>query len=76
MESHLVAPENVRDRHLFVRYHGTGSLADHDLVDENGRVVVDGSVDPATLGPCGYSNFNHIDWLVTGILEERGIIQG
>jgi len=74
MASEPLRPSDVRDIHLFVRYWGTGSPADYDLVDENGRVVVDHSLNPRSLGQSGYSNFNHIDWLVGGILQERGVI--
>jgi hypothetical protein len=72
MASEPLRPEDIRDTHLFVRYRG--SRSDYDLVDENGRVVVDRAVDPSSLGQCGYSNFNHTDWIVRGILEERGVI--
>ena len=53
---------------------GTGSRSDYDLVDENGRVRVDRAVDPTSPGQLGLSNFNHIKWLIRGILEERGVI--
>src|ERR1041384_4825091 len=36
MASEAVLPGDVLDRHLFIRYHGTGSPGDYDLVDENG----------------------------------------
>jgi hypothetical protein len=71
MASRPLTPEDVRDRHLFVRYHGSGSVADYDLVDENAGVVVDRTVDPKSLGQSGYSNFNYIDWLVRDKLEAR-----
>jgi hypothetical protein len=64
MASKPLAPEDVRDRHLFVRYRGSGSPADYDLVDEDGRVVVDPTVYPKSLGQSGYCNFNYIDWLI------------
>jgi hypothetical protein len=63
-----------RDRHLFVRYRGSGSRDDYQLIDESGHLVVDGSVDLSTLGQSGYGNFNSIDWMVRGVLEERGVI--
>ena len=71
MASRPLTPEDVRDRHLFVRYHGSGSLADYDIVDEDGRVVFDRTADPKSLGQSGYINFNCIDWLVRGKLEAR-----
>ena len=71
MASRPLTLEDVRDRHLFVRYHGSGSVADYDLVDENAGVVVDRTVDPKSLGQSGYSNFNYIDWLVRDKLEAR-----
>ncbi len=75
MESRSVNLDDVRERHLFASYHGTGSRADYDLVNENGDVVVDPRVDPASLGPAGFSNFNYIDKLVTHILKARGVIR-
>ncbi len=74
MASQSLGPADKQEEHLFVRYRGTGSPADYDLVDENGRVVVDRRVDPRTLGQSGYGNFNYVDWLVRGILEARGVI--
>jgi hypothetical protein len=71
-----LGPADVRQRHLFVRYRGTGSPADYDLVDENGRIVVDHTVDPKSLSQSGYGNFNQIDWDVRGILEQRGAVRG
>jgi len=41
------------DKYLFVRYWGTGSRSDYDLVDENGRVRVDRAVDPTSPGQLG-----------------------
>jgi Immunity protein 26 len=74
MASPPLRPSDIREKHMFIRSWGTGSPADYDLVDEDGRVVVDLTVDPGALSESGYSNFNHIDWLVRGILEERGLI--
>jgi hypothetical protein len=65
---------DMRDEHLFVRYRGTGSPVDYDLVDEDGRVVVGRVVDPTSLGQSGYSNFNYVDWLIRGILQTRDVI--
>lgn len=73
MASPPLRPSDVREKHVFVRYRGTGP-ADYDLVGEDGRVVVNEGADPRSLSQSGYSNFNHIDWLVRGILQERGII--
>ena len=74
MASTTLLAGDIRDQHLFVRYHGTGSPNDYDLVDENGRIVVNRTVDPKSLSQSGYGNFNSIDWRVRGILEQRGII--
>ena len=75
MASEALRPTDIRKEHLFVRYRGgTGSSADYDLVDEDGRVVVDRVVDSRSLRNSGYSNFNHVDWLVRGMLEVRGVI--
>jgi hypothetical protein len=74
MASQPLRPSDVREKHVFIRSWGTGSPTDHDLVDEDGRVVVDPKVDPRSLSESGYSNFDHIDRLVRGILEERGLI--
>jgi Immunity protein 26 len=74
MASPPLRPADIRKGHVFIRYRGTGSPADYDLVDEDGRVVVDPTIDPRSLSQSGYSNFNHIDWLVRGILQERGVI--
>ena len=71
-----LGPADVGQRHLFVRYRGTGSPADYDLVDENGRIVVDHTVDPKSLSQSGYGNFNQIDWDVRGILKQRGAVRG
>ena len=75
MASEALRPTDIRKEHLFVRYRGgTGSSADYDLVDEDGRLVVDRVVDSRSLRNSGYSNFNHVDWLVRGIIEVRGVI--
>jgi hypothetical protein len=75
MASEALRPADIRKEHLFVRHRGgVGSPADYDLVDEDGRVVVDRVVDPRSLRQSAYSNFNNVDWLVRGILEERGVI--
>jgi hypothetical protein len=74
--SEALRPADIRDRHLFVRYHGTGSPNAYHLVDENGRLVVDHTVDPKSLGLSGYGNFNFIDRQIRGILESWGVIPG
>jgi Immunity protein 26 len=74
MASEPLRPSDIREKHLFVSYRGTGSMTDYDLVDEGGRVVAHDAADPRTLGQSGCSNFNHIDWLVRGILEDRNVI--
>ena len=37
MASELVLPDDTLDRHLFVRFRGTGSRYDYDLVNEAGK---------------------------------------
>ena len=62
MASEALRRTDIRKEHLFVRYRGgTGSSADYDLVDEDGRVVVDRVVDPRSLRQSAYSNFNNVD---------------
>lgn len=74
MASQPLGPDDTQREHLFVEYRGTGSLADYNVVDENGLVVVDRAVDPLSLGQSGYSNFNYVDCLVRSILAARGAI--
>jgi hypothetical protein len=75
MASQPLKAADTREEHLFVRYRGAReSPADYDLVDEDGRVVVDRVVDPSSLGQSGFSNFNYVAWLVRGILEARDVI--
>jgi hypothetical protein len=74
MASQPLRPADTREEHLFVSYRGTGSPADYDLVDEDGRVVAGRAVDPRSLGQSGYGNFNYVDWLIRGILQARGVI--
>jgi len=70
MASEPLRPGDVREKHVFVS-HGRGH---YELVDEDGRVVVTDTSDRRSLGQAGYGNFNYIDWLVRGVLEERGMI--
>jgi len=72
--SEPLRPGDIREKHLFVRYRGAGSPKHYDLVDEDGRVVTDAVADPRTLFHSGFSNFNHIDWLVRGNLQDRSVI--
>jgi len=74
MASEPLRPRDIRKRHLFVRYRGTGSPADYDLVDENGREATDDGIDAKSLGQAAYGNFNLIDWELRGVLETRGVI--
>jgi len=63
---------DVLPRHFFVRPPILGSPA--VIVDETDRVVTDSAVDPKLLGHAAFSNFNYVDWVIRGILEERGAI--
>lgn len=74
MASQPLRPADIRQKHVFLRYRGTGSPVDYDLVDEDGREVIDPTVDPRSPSQSGYNNFNYIDWLIRGILQERGVI--
>ncbi len=72
MDSPPLLLTDIRETHLFVRYRGTGSPADYDLVDEHERVVVDPAVDPKSLGQSAYSNFNAIDGNARNSVESNG----
>ena len=72
--SEPVKPADMLDRHLFIRYHGTGSTRDYDIVDEKGRTVRLSKDPPGKLAQSGLGNFNSIDWQLTAILRERGIL--
>ena len=72
MASEPLHAQDVRDKHLFVRYKGMPSY--YDVVDEHGRVIDSMGADPKQLGQCAYNNFNNVDLLVRNILEDRGLI--
>jgi hypothetical protein len=72
--SEPLKPSDVLDRHLFVRFHGTGSNRDYDIVDEQGRMVRFPKVQSSKLAQSGFGNFNSIDWKLRDILRERGVI--
>ena len=72
--SEPVNPADILDHHYFVRYHGTGSRLDYDIIDENGRKVRSPKVQVSKLAQSGIGNFNFIDWQLRAILHERGLI--
>ena len=72
--SEPVKPADVLNQHLFIRYHGTGSKDDYDIVDERGRNVRSMNVQPGKLAQSAFGNFNSIDWQLRAILLERGLI--
>lgn len=72
--SELVKPADMLDHHYFIRYHGTGSTRDYDIVDEKGNTVRSPKVQVSKLAQSGFGNFNLIDWQLRAILRERGLI--
>ena len=78
VKSEPVEEADVLDRHLFGRMAGTGSPEDFHIVDESGHNVRNWQfwkpLKAERLMQAGFSNFNHIDRLVSGLLEERGIV--
>ncbi len=74
--SEPVMPADMLDHHNFIRYHGTGSAHDYDIVDEKGKIVRSPKVQISTLAQSGFGNFNLIDRQIRAILHERGLIEG
>jgi hypothetical protein len=72
--SEPVKPADMLDHHNFIRYHGTGSTLDYDIVDEEGRKVQSPNVSVGKFAQSGIGNFNFIDWQLKAILHERGLI--
>ncbi|WP_348265171.1 Imm26 family immunity protein [Telmatobacter sp. DSM 110680] len=72
--SEPVMPGDALDHHFFIRYHGTGSTLDYDIVDEQGHAVRSPKVEKTELAQSGFGNFNSIDWQLRAILRKRGII--
>jgi len=72
--SESLDPVDILDRHLFIRYHGTGSARDYDIVDEQGHTVSFSNVQESRLAQSGFGNFNSIDWKLRSVLRERGLI--
>jgi hypothetical protein len=72
--SEPVRPIDILDRHLFIRYRGTGSPHDFDTVDENGKIVKTQIADIRVLSQSGIGNFNLIDWQLRAILRDRQIL--
>lgn len=75
MGSESVKADDLLDKHLFIRFRGTGSPDDYDLVDETGtKVRVGHSSSDRLLSQSGIGNYNLIDWQVQEILQIRGVI--
>ena len=72
--SEPVRPTDMLERHYFIRYHGTGSTRDYDVVDEKGRKVRSPQVQISKIAQSGFGNFNLIDWQLRAILRDRGLI--
>jgi hypothetical protein len=73
--SEPVKADDLLDKHLFIRFRGTGSPDDYDLVDETGtRVRVSHSQSDRLLSQSGIGNYNLIDWQVQEILQTRGVM--
>lgn len=74
--SEPIGHDDTLSQHRFVRYKGT-SIYDYDIVDESGRPVKDRvpwkKIDPQKLSQSGFSNFNHVDWQIRQILQQRGL---
>jgi Immunity protein 26 len=74
VSSEPVKPTDVLDHHFFIRYHGTGSTRDYDIVDEQGRRVRSPKVQTSKLAQSGFGNFNSMDWQLRSILRGRGLL--
>jgi hypothetical protein len=72
--SEPVRPADLLDHHYFIRYHGTGSRKDYDIVDEHGRTVRSALAQADRLAQSAFGNFNSIDWQIRAILRERGLL--
>jgi hypothetical protein len=72
--SEPVMSADTLDHHNFIRYHGTGSTCDYDIVDERGKIVRSPKVQISKSAQSGFGNFNLIDWQIRAILQERGLI--
>ena len=74
VSSEPLKPTDILDNHFFIRYHGTGSNRDFDIVDEQGRRVRTPKIQATKLAQSGFGNFNSIDWRLREILHDRGLI--
>jgi hypothetical protein len=73
--SEPVIAGDTLDRHLFVRFKGTGRPDDYELVDETGaKVYIRHSPADKFLAQSGIGNYNLIDWIVHDILRARGVL--
>jgi Immunity protein 26 len=71
--SEPVTASDTLDRHLFVKFKGTGRPDDYELVDEAGvNVRMKHSPADKLLAQSGIGNYNLIDWLLQDILRSRG----
>ena len=70
--SEPVIASDVLDRHLFIRFKGTGRADDYELVDETGsKVQIKHSDADRLLAQSGISNYNLIDWRIQDIQHRR-----
>jgi len=73
--SEPVIASDMLDRHLFVRFKGTGRPDDYKLVDEIGaKVHIKHSPSDRSLAQSTIGNYNLIDWHVRDILRARGVL--
>ena len=72
--SEPILPIDVLDQHLFVRFRGTGSPPDYDIVEENGKITKTRYADIRGLAQSGFGNFNLLDWQLKEILRDRKVI--
>ena len=72
--SEPVNPADMLTRHFFIRYQGTDSLRDYDIVDEQEHPVRSVKIQASKLAQSGIGNFNSIDWQIRAILRERRLI--
>jgi hypothetical protein len=70
-----VTVNDMLDKHLFIRFKGTGKHDDYELVDEDGALV-HAQLTPTSplLAQSGIGNYNLIDWRLQEILRGRGVL--
>ena len=74
VSSEALKPTDILANHFFIRFHGTGSKHDFDIVDEQGREVRSPKLQATKLAQSGLGNFNSIDWQLREILHDRGLM--